>query len=108
MQIIRGDSKALILSTGRLVAAWTETPTTWYPLPIGVGALLLAVLSWRKKAEQDAETDPANPPVSRGRWQVSHWWAPVVCYGDAHYSPLDRSMFLEPYPLEICLEYGDM
>ncbi|KAF8603760.1 phosphatidylserine decarboxylase [Ceratobasidium sp. AG-I] len=33
----------------RLRDAWKNTPTKWYPLPIGVGAVLLAVIQFRKQ-----------------------------------------------------------
>ncbi|TIA78122.1 hypothetical protein E3P92_03956 [Wallemia ichthyophaga] len=33
----------------RLKMAWKDTPTKWYPLPIGIGAALLAFLSMRNR-----------------------------------------------------------
>ena len=57
---------------GRLAAAWRETPTVWYPLPIGVGALLLAMISWRKNARRESDDleDGQKPVVTNRRWQV--------------------------------------
>jgi hypothetical protein len=64
---------------GRLAAAWRDTPTKWYPLPFGVGALLLVALQARKewlKAEKDREhevhVNDQGREVMRlkGAWQV--------------------------------------
>ncbi|KAG9097121.1 phosphatidylserine decarboxylase 1 [Ceratobasidium sp. UAMH 11750] len=33
----------------RLRDAWKNTPTKWYPLPVGVGAVLLAVIHYRRQ-----------------------------------------------------------
>ncbi|QRV74069.1 phosphatidylserine decarboxylase family protein [Ceratobasidium sp. AG-Ba] len=33
----------------RLRDAWRNTPTKWYPLPVGVGAVLLAVIHYRRQ-----------------------------------------------------------
>ncbi|CUA78175.1 phosphatidylserine decarboxylase [Rhizoctonia solani] len=41
----------------RLRDAWQNTPTKWYPLPIGVGAVLLAVIHYRHQ-----HTLAANAP----------------------------------------------
>ncbi|KAF8308606.1 phosphatidylserine decarboxylase [Clavulina sp. PMI_390] len=54
----------------RLAKAWNETPTKWYPLPVGVGALLLAFISFRKKQQQEAADDPDAAVRPSGRWQV--------------------------------------
>lgn len=59
----------------RLVNAWYDTPTKWYPLHIGVGSLLLVSLHWRKRRQQaleDAENGENAPPAARikGPWQV--------------------------------------
>ena len=62
------------LRTGRLVAAWKDTPTKWYPLPVGVGALLLAILQWRKSSQHEAadvEDGAGEQPVKvKGRWKA--------------------------------------
>ena len=60
---------------GRLVNAWYDTPTKWYPLHIGVGSLLLVSLHWRKRRKQaleDAEAAQNGLPSVRvkGPWQV--------------------------------------
>jgi hypothetical protein len=67
---------SLFASTGRLVNAWYDTPTKWYPLHIGVGSLLLVSLHWRKRRQQaleDAEAAQGDQPSVRlkGPWQVS-------------------------------------
>ncbi|KZS90254.1 phosphatidylserine decarboxylase [Sistotremastrum niveocremeum HHB9708] len=58
----------------RVAEAWKETPTTWYPLPVAVGALLLVALQYRKKRSERAEVDssPDGSQVVRlkGPWQV--------------------------------------
>lgn len=56
--------------------AWNKTPTKWYPLPIGVGALLLAAIQYRKEHRRkaigpevvlDEKTERAK---LKGPWQV--------------------------------------
>lgn len=64
--------------TGRLVNAWYDTPTKWYPLHIGVGSLLLVSLHWRKRRQQaleDAETAQGEQHSVRikGPWQVNQF-----------------------------------
>jgi phosphatidylserine decarboxylase len=69
------------LETGRLASAWQDTPTKWYPLPLGAGALLLLGMQARKKytsassPKEDSaliHTDEAGRDVARlkGPWQV--------------------------------------
>ena len=65
-----------MIHVGRLVNAWYDTPTKWYPLHIGVGSLLLVSLHWRKRRQQaleDAEAAQNDQPSVRikGPWQVS-------------------------------------
>ncbi|CAE6441199.1 hypothetical protein ACGC1H_003681 [Rhizoctonia solani] len=62
----------------RLRDAWQNTPTKWYPLPIGVGAVLLAVIHYRH--QHTLATSVAEPGVLytgagdavrvSGPWQV--------------------------------------
>ncbi|EIW86063.1 phosphatidylserine decarboxylase [Coniophora puteana RWD-64-598 SS2] len=59
----------------KLVTAWTDTPTKWYPLPIAVGALLLVAIQYRKKAaraEKEVMVDEDGNEVIKlkGPWQV--------------------------------------
>ncbi|PBK99632.1 phosphatidylserine decarboxylase [Armillaria gallica] len=59
----------------KLVAAWTNTPTKWYPLPIAVGALLLVAIQYRKKSRRaggEVEVDEHGIEVIRlkGPWHV--------------------------------------
>jgi phosphatidylserine decarboxylase len=65
----------------RLAAAWRDTPTKWYPLPLGTGLLLLLALQARKKWEESpgASHDGASVHVDdegrevvrlKGPWQV--------------------------------------
>jgi len=59
-----------------LVNAWYGTPTKWYPLPLGVGALLLVGLQWRKRKNDDDKKEVTlehGEEVVRlkGPWQVS-------------------------------------
>jgi hypothetical protein len=66
----------LFACAGRLVNAWYDTPTKWYPLHIGVGSLLLVSLHWRRRRQQaleDAEAARGDQPSVRlkGPWQVS-------------------------------------
>lgn len=64
--------------TGKLINAWTKTPTKWYPLPLAVGALLLVAMQYRKKAKRaqaqlEADLDENGYEVIKlkGPWQVS-------------------------------------
>ncbi|GBE89923.1 Phosphatidylserine decarboxylase proenzyme 1, mitochondrial [Sparassis crispa] len=57
----------------RLASAWKETPTTWYPLPVAVGALLLLAIQFRKKvAETEVHVDNEGREVVKlkGPWHV--------------------------------------
>ncbi|KAH9947411.1 phosphatidylserine decarboxylase [Amylocystis lapponica] len=57
----------------RLADVWRDTPTTWYPLPLAVGALLLVVLQYRKKyAAREIHVDEEGHEVIRlkGPWHV--------------------------------------
>ncbi|KJA20861.1 hypothetical protein HYPSUDRAFT_88432 [Hypholoma sublateritium FD-334 SS-4] len=59
----------------RIVNAWTETPTKWYPLPLAVGAILLVAIQYRKKvkrARQEVELNEDGLEVIklRGPWHV--------------------------------------
>lgn len=63
--------------TGRLINAWTETPTKWYPLPLAVGALLLVAMQYRKRAkraqaqlEADLNENGYEVIKLKGPWQV--------------------------------------
>jgi hypothetical protein len=64
-----------ILNIGKLLAAWTQTPTKWYPLPLAVGALLLVALQYRHKlarSEKEVHVDERGHEVIKlkGPWQV--------------------------------------
>ncbi|TBU46276.1 phosphatidylserine decarboxylase [Dichomitus squalens] len=57
----------------RLVEAWQNTPTKWYPIPIAAGALLLVVLQYRKKstAREVVVDDDGNEVIRlKGPWHV--------------------------------------
>lgn len=59
----------------KLINAWTQTPTKWYPLPIAVGALLLVAIQYRKKSarSKEVQVDEHGLEVVRlkGPWHVS-------------------------------------
>ena len=64
-----------LFNEGKLLAAWTQTPTKWYPLPLAVGALLLVALQYRHKlarAEKEVHVDDKGHEVIKlkGPWQV--------------------------------------
>ncbi|KIM51563.1 hypothetical protein SCLCIDRAFT_143017 [Scleroderma citrinum Foug A] len=72
-QQVPGVSAAPIYK--QFVSAWTRTPTKWYPLPLAVGALLLVMIQYRKKAaraEREVDVDEEGHEVIRlkGPWQV--------------------------------------
>ncbi|KAF8972461.1 phosphatidylserine decarboxylase 1 [Flammula alnicola] len=59
----------------KIVNAWTETPTKWYPLPLAVGALLLVAIQYRRKvkrARQEVELNEDGLEVIKlkGPWHV--------------------------------------
>ncbi|GLB36788.1 putative catalyzes the formation of phosphatidylethanolamine (PtdEtn) from phosphatidylserine (PtdSer) [Lyophyllum shimeji] len=59
----------------KLMHAWTQTPTKWYPLPLAVGALLLVAIQYRRKAKRaskEVHVDEHGMEVIRlkGPWQV--------------------------------------
>lgn len=61
----------------KLINAWTETPTKWYPLPLAVGALLLVAIQYRKnvkraRAQLEADLNENGYEVIKlkGPWQV--------------------------------------
>ncbi|KAF5312212.1 hypothetical protein D9619_003687 [Psilocybe cf. subviscida] len=59
----------------KLVNAWQETPTKWYPLPLAVGALLLVAIQYRKKsrrAQKEVELNEDGLEVIKlkGPWHV--------------------------------------
>ncbi|EKM60666.1 uncharacterized protein PHACADRAFT_203823, partial [Phanerochaete carnosa HHB-10118-sp] len=57
----------------RLANAWKQTPTTWYPLPIAVGALLLIAIQYRKRlGQKEVYVDEEGHEVVKlkGPWTV--------------------------------------
>ncbi|KAE9405169.1 phosphatidylserine decarboxylase [Gymnopus androsaceus JB14] len=48
----------------RVINAWTQTPTKWYPIPIAVGAILLVVIQYRRTRRA------YSSPQVDGPWQV--------------------------------------
>lgn len=59
---------------GRIINAWYDTPTKWYPIPIAVGAILLVVLQYRKRTRRAKEVhvnDEGREVIRlKGPWQV--------------------------------------
>lgn len=55
-----------------MLTAWTETPVTWYPIPIAVGALVLVAIQYRRKTRKEVLVDEDGNEVIRlkGPWQV--------------------------------------
>lgn len=83
----------LTCPAGRLIDAWTGTPTKWYPLPLAVGALLLVALQYRKKiarAEKEVLVDADGHEIIKlkGPWQVR----PSIL----QYTPRQRRPMLAP------------
>ncbi|KAJ3811518.1 phosphatidylserine decarboxylase 1 [Lentinula aff. lateritia] len=60
----------------RVINAWTQTPTKWYPIPIAVGAILLVVIQYRRKRrassfpQVDVDQDGVEVIKLKGPWQV--------------------------------------
>ncbi|EPQ61394.1 hypothetical protein GLOTRDRAFT_102911 [Gloeophyllum trabeum ATCC 11539] len=57
----------------RLSAAWRDTPTKWYPLPLAVGALLLVAVDYRKNhLGKEVHVDEHGNEIVKlkGPWQV--------------------------------------
>ena len=60
---------------GKLMNAWTETPTKWYPLPIAVGAMVLVYVQYRRKRRsKEVQVDENGMEVIKlkGPWQVRY------------------------------------
>ncbi|KAJ9101944.1 hypothetical protein QFC19_005025 [Naganishia cerealis] len=67
---------------GRLAAAWRDTPTKWYPIPIALGAAVLVAVQYRKSSPRistvndrievtgDGERGANVQVKSSGPWQV--------------------------------------
>ncbi|PPQ65607.1 hypothetical protein CVT24_011816 [Panaeolus cyanescens] len=59
---------------GKIMTAWSETPTKWYPLPLAVGALLLVALQYHKKSKRAREVDVNEDGLEviklKGPWHV--------------------------------------
>ena len=97
-------------STGKLINAWTQTPTKWYPLPLAVGALLLVAMQYRKKAkraqaqlEADLNENGYEVIKLKGPWQVRNYksfLSELVL--DIPIPVVYRSMLLVLYRLETC------
>ena len=80
----KGSSEGNNLGTGasgaeplyrKVISAWSETPTKWYPLPLAVGALLLVAIQYRRKArkaETIAQLDEEGREIVKlkGPWHV--------------------------------------
>ncbi|EAU93641.1 phosphatidylserine decarboxylase 1 [Coprinopsis cinerea okayama7 len=59
----------------KVISAWTETPTKWYPIPLAVGALLLVAIQYRRKvkrAGKEVELDEDGREIIKlkGPWHV--------------------------------------
>ncbi|KIY66734.1 phosphatidylserine decarboxylase 1 [Cylindrobasidium torrendii FP15055 ss-10] len=58
----------------KLVNAWTQTPTKWFPLPLAVGALLLVAMQYRKNSARAKEVVVDEHGIEvvklRGPWHV--------------------------------------
>ncbi|KAF8139608.1 phosphatidylserine decarboxylase-domain-containing protein [Boletus edulis] len=59
----------------KIIKAWAQTPTKWYPLPLAVGALLLVVLQYQKqmaRAQKEVHVDDEGREIIKlkGPWQV--------------------------------------
>ncbi|KAJ6567599.1 phosphatidylserine decarboxylase 1 [Mycena vulgaris] len=72
-----GDVEVGTLAKGlplyrKIIKAWTETPITWYPIPIAVGALVLVAIQYRKKTRKEVHVDEDGNEVIKlkGPWQI--------------------------------------
>ncbi|KAF7368979.1 Phosphatidylserine decarboxylase proenzyme 1, mitochondrial [Mycena venus] len=56
----------------KVLDAWTETPVTWYPIPIALGALVLVAVQYRRKTRKEVHVDEDGNEVIRlkGPWQI--------------------------------------
>lgn len=101
----------LIVHVGKLLAAWSKTPTKWYPLPLAVGALLLVAIQYRHKLarvqkEVDVNDEGHEVIKLKGPWQVC-----VLCRKSLFHDLLimmRRFTFWALCRYEICHEYGAM
>lgn len=82
----------LLGTTARLHSAWKSTPTKWYPIPIGLGALYLGAQQAKKKWKGDkgeVGVDEEGEEMAvrlRGPWQVCvyHFFLSMFCSCFAH------------------------
>ncbi|KAJ6551581.1 phosphatidylserine decarboxylase-domain-containing protein [Mycena capillaripes] len=56
----------------KIINAWTETPVTWYPIPIAVGALVLVAIQYRRKTRKEVHVDEDGNEIIKlkGPWQI--------------------------------------
>ncbi|KAJ7231270.1 phosphatidylserine decarboxylase-domain-containing protein [Mycena haematopus] len=56
----------------KVLTAWAETPVTWYPIPVAVGALVLVAIQYRRKSRREVHVDEDGNEVIRlkGPWQI--------------------------------------
>lgn len=99
----------LFVCAGKLLNAWTETPTTWYPLPLAIGALLLVAIQYRKKskrASREVHVDEDGLEVIRlkGPWQACTFTSFYNLTISTHSST--RSMYLVPSHSATCHASG--
>lgn len=92
--------------TERLVNAWRQTPTKWYPLPVAVGALLLIAIQYRKRIEKEVHVDENGKEVVKlkGPWTVRLPHETTQLVSDN----LSRYMFWEHCHFAIYPVYGDI
>lgn len=68
--------------------AWKDTPTKWYPLPIGIGAVLIAFLSIknRKFSDEPHVVFDGQSMKLQGPWQVSlsHFYTEILTSSLVH------------------------
>lgn len=70
-RVLRCDRRAKC-DTGKIINAWIDTPVTWYPIPIAVGALVLVAVQYRKRTRKEVYVDADGNEVIKlkGPWQV--------------------------------------
>ena len=78
----RVTSSVLTLHAGKLLQAWSQTPTKWYPLPLAVGALLLVAIQYRHKFQRGQKEVHVNDEGAeiiklKGPWQVRITYCPL-------------------------------
>lgn len=100
--LVAPSVSSLITPVGRAAESWYKTPRKWYPLPVGVGALLLGAIQYKKRyitiQQNDDRNDSDEETVTlKHPWQVSPYPNSHLTHSLTHSTLPHRSMFSALY-----------